>query len=223
MLDRARTQQATIISMTEATAVDRAFRALTTKLAADLTRGQHLVLWGPRGSGKTTLLNAVLQDLGSARCALAPVVGSGRRARLLVARPRDSCALGHEGMAAKTARRGGWRHACGRCRLAAGSGAAAGHEGRVYDLADAADRVAYALASSDSCVEFGTRIRVTDSGAADPRPRRPRPAWLDRTMRHTRSSTSVLACTAATSACTRPGHGDAPARSELDRTDKANQ
>jgi energy-coupling factor transporter ATP-binding protein EcfA2 len=62
--------------MTEATAVDRAFRALTTKLAADLTRGQHLVLWGPRGSGKTTLLNAVLQELGSARCALSATTSS---------------------------------------------------------------------------------------------------------------------------------------------------
>jgi hypothetical protein len=162
MLDRARAQQATIISMTEA---------------------------------------------GTRHRPLAPVVGSGRRARLLVARPRDSCALGHEGMTAQTARRGGWRHACGQCRLAAA--AAAGNEVRVHDLADAAERVAYALASSDSCVEFGTRIRVTDSGAADPRPRRPRPAWLDRTMRHTRSSTSVLACIAATGACTRPGHRDA--------------
>lgn len=49
---------------------DRAFRALATKLAASLLRGQHIVLWGPRGSGKTTLLNAVLLELGDTHCGL---------------------------------------------------------------------------------------------------------------------------------------------------------
>lgn len=55
---------------------DRAFRGLATKLAASLTRGQHIVLWGPRGSGKTTLLNAILQELGDAHCALSPTTSS---------------------------------------------------------------------------------------------------------------------------------------------------
>jgi hypothetical protein len=55
---------------------DRAFQALATELAASLSRGQHIVLWGPRGSGKTTLLNAVLQELGGAHCALSPTTSS---------------------------------------------------------------------------------------------------------------------------------------------------
>jgi hypothetical protein len=46
------------------------------ELAASLSRGQHIMLWGPRGSGKTTLLNLVLQELGDAHCALSPMTSS---------------------------------------------------------------------------------------------------------------------------------------------------
>jgi energy-coupling factor transporter ATP-binding protein EcfA2 len=55
---------------------DRALTGLAVKLAASLTRGQHIVLWGPRGSGKSTLLNAVLQELGNTHCALSPTTNS---------------------------------------------------------------------------------------------------------------------------------------------------
>jgi hypothetical protein len=58
------------MAKTEPVEGDRAFRALTTRLAASLSRGQHVVLWGPRGSGKSTLLRAVLPELRTARCAL---------------------------------------------------------------------------------------------------------------------------------------------------------
>src|ERR1022692_1839965 len=68
--------EATIMAMTEPVEVDRAFRALTTRLAAGLSRGQHVVLWGPRGSGKSALLRAVLPELRSARCALCATTSS---------------------------------------------------------------------------------------------------------------------------------------------------
>jgi len=64
------------MAMTEPVEVDRAFRALTTRLATGLSRGQHVVLWGPRGSGKSTLLRAVLPELRSARCALCATTSS---------------------------------------------------------------------------------------------------------------------------------------------------
>ncbi len=47
-----------------------AFRALTQRLAMELRRGRHIVLWGPRGSGKTTLLQAVGLELGDVHHAL---------------------------------------------------------------------------------------------------------------------------------------------------------
>lgn len=55
---------------------DRAFSALAKKLAADLLRGRHIVLWGRRGSGKTTLLNAILPELSGAHRALSPATSS---------------------------------------------------------------------------------------------------------------------------------------------------
>jgi hypothetical protein len=55
---------------------ERAFHALAAKLAAALSRGQHIVLWGPRGAGKTMLLNTVLQELGDVHCALSPATSS---------------------------------------------------------------------------------------------------------------------------------------------------
>ena len=47
-----------------------AFQALTQRLAMELRRGRHIVLWGPRGSGKTTLLQAVGLELGDVHHAL---------------------------------------------------------------------------------------------------------------------------------------------------------
>jgi energy-coupling factor transporter ATP-binding protein EcfA2 len=55
---------------------DRAFSAISSRLAADLAHGRHVVLWGPRGSGKTTLLNAVLREIGDAHAALSPATSS---------------------------------------------------------------------------------------------------------------------------------------------------
>jgi len=55
---------------------DRAFRSLAATLAESLSRGQHIVLWGPRGSGKSTLLLAILQKLGNAHCALSVATSS---------------------------------------------------------------------------------------------------------------------------------------------------
>lgn len=55
---------------------DRALAAITSRLAADLARGRHVVLWGPRGSGKTTLLHAVLRKVSNAHAALSPATSS---------------------------------------------------------------------------------------------------------------------------------------------------
>ena len=51
-------------------------RRIAQDLADRLTRGEHLVLWGPIGSGKTTLLAAIRRRIADRACASAPVTQS---------------------------------------------------------------------------------------------------------------------------------------------------
>jgi energy-coupling factor transporter ATP-binding protein EcfA2 len=51
-------------------------RRIAQDLADRLTRGEHLVLWGPIGSGKTTLLDALRRRIADRACAIAPVTQS---------------------------------------------------------------------------------------------------------------------------------------------------
>ncbi len=90
----------------EAAKQDRALAAMASSLAADLARGRHVVLWGPRGSGKTTLFNAVLRDIGDAHGALSPATRS--LDDITRALERAYCNISTAGIARRAARSRLW-------------------------------------------------------------------------------------------------------------------